>query len=459
MIRKHKYDYDLIVLGSGAGGSVGANYAHSLGKKVAVFEKAEIGGECPNWACVPTKALLRTARIYQLINNSSNFGIEVKNAELNITKIKKWRELVVSRTGSSHGEEIFKKEGLHLIKAKADFVSNHEVEADGKVYSADKFILATGTKVAIPPIPGLEKTGYITFKEAGNPDKIHDSLFILGAGAVGCEFAQIYSTFGSKVTIADSLKNILFREDEEVSELIQALFENQGVEVLTDVLVTKVEKKGNSKIIHYSKGDHNHKVSVEEILIATGKKPLLDFAPEKAGIKVENNKLVVNKFLQTSSSHIYAAGDIIGPFQFTHTGEYQSYIAASNAFSYRKKKVDYSAVTRCVFTDPEVASVGVGEKQLKDQKISYKVGITPIAQLGRANTSNEFDGFVKVITNKNENIVGASIVSPRAGEVIHELALAIKLNVKAKVLAELIHAYPTFSEAIKFACSSLVSKK
>src|SRR3990167_4054448 len=419
-IRKHGFDYNLIVIGSGAGGSVGAHYAHSLGKKVAIFEKAEIGGECPNWACVPTKAMLYAAKVYQMSKNSEQFGVSVGEPKVNWDNVRKWRDLVVSRTGASHGEEVFKKEGLHLIKGKAKFVSSHEVESGGKVYSADKFIIATGTIVAIPPITGLEKSGYFTFHEAGELEKLPKSVFILGGGPVGCEFAQIFSTFGSKVIIADSLDKILFREDSEVSNLVRALFENQGIEVLTGIKVLEVEKEERNKI--------------------------------------ENGRLVVNKYLQTTAPHIFAAGDIVGPYQFTHTGEYQSYIAASNAFTYRKTKPDYSVVPRCVFVDPEVASVGISESEAKENNIKYKVGISATAQIGRANTSNEFDGFVKVITNRKETIIGASIVAPRAGEMIHELALAVKLKAKAKDVAEMIHAYPTFSEAIKFACSSLESR-
>lgn len=458
MAKKRKYDFDLIVIGSGAGGSVGAHYAHSLGKKVAIFEKGEIGGECPNWACVPTKALLHAAKVYQTIQNGSIFGVETKGVDLNWKKITKWRDIVVSRTGTTHGREIFEKEGLHLISGKAEFVSSHEVEANDKVYSTEKILIATGTTVAIPPIAGLEKSGYFTFKEAGSLKELPNSVFILGGGPVGCEFAQIFSSFGSKVTIADGLNDLLYREDTEVSELIEALFENAGIEVLTGIQVKRIEKRGKKRIISYSKGNSNHKIEVEQILIATGKKPVLDVALDKAGIKLENNRIITNKYLQTTAKHIFAAGDIVGPYQFTHTGEYQSYLAAHNAFGKRRVRADYSVVPRCVFTEPEVASVGISEVEAKEKNMKYKVGITALAQVGRANTSNEFDGFVKVITDKKERIIGASIVAPRAGEMIHELALAIKLKATAEDLAEMIHAYPTFSEAIKFACSSLEEK-
>ena len=459
MLRRHKFDFDLIVIGSGAGGSVGAHFAHSMGKKVAVFEKAEVGGECPNWACVPTKALLHAARVYQSAQNAQAFGVDLKAISVNFHQVNRWRNLVVSRTGATHGEEIFQKEGLHLIKGQAQFVSRNEVSVDDKVYSADKILIASGSEVFIPPILGLKKTGYLTFKKAGDLEKLPSSIFILGGGPVGCEFAQIFSSFGAKVMLADVVNKLLLHEDTEVSNLIQALFENQGIEILTGVNVTKVEKKNRMKVVHYKKGDTNHQVEVEEILIASGKRPVLDFGVDKVGIAIEHGRIKTNKYLQTTAPNIYAAGDVVGPYQFTHTGEYQSYIAVANAFSkYKKIKCDYSAIPKCVFTFPEVASVGFTEKEAGDMHIKIKVGIAPTAQVGRANTSNEFDGFVKVITDSKERIIGASIVAPTAGEMIHELMLAVKLKVTAKTIAELPHAYPTFSETIKFACSSLESR-
>lgn len=454
MFFKKKHDFDLIIIGSGAGGSVGAHTAASLGKKVAIFEKAEIGGECPNWACVPTKALLHAAHIYKGAKEGEQFGTLAKGVTLDFHKVKKYRDLVVSRTGAAHGKQSFQHEHIRLIEKEAKFVSPYEVEAGGKTYSAHNFLIATGTTVFIPPIPGLRETGYVTFKEIGSAKELPKSLFILGGSAVGCEFAQIFNRFGTKVTIADSVDNLLFREDKEISELVQGLFEQEGIKVLTGITVEKVEKHGRLKKIHYKKGHESHTTEVEEILIATGKRPLLDFNPEKAGIRIDEGRLKVNDYLQTNIKHIYAAGDIIGPYQFTPTGYYQSDIAVNNMFR-KKVKPDYSIVPRAVYTSPEVASVGETEAQLKEKKIKYKVGMAPTGILGRANTSNEFNGLVKIITDKNGVIIGGAIVSPSAGEIIHEIAVAMKFKAKAKDLANMIHAYPTFSEGVKIACSSI----
>jgi pyruvate/2-oxoglutarate dehydrogenase complex dihydrolipoamide dehydrogenase (E3) component len=453
LFKKKKFDFDLIIIGSGSGGSIAAHYAQSLGKTVAIFEASAVGGECPNFACVPTKALLHAGAVYKEVQTARIFGTEVDASNVNYHAVRKWKDLVVSRTGANHGEGAFKKDGITLIKHKAHFVSSHEVEADGKKYSAAKFLLATGSRVFIPPTPGLEETGYITFKQAIDLQEPPKSLLIYGGGAVGCEFAQIFSSFGTKVTLVNRSERILSKEDVEVGELVKALFENAGIHVLTNTSVTSVEKKDGKKTVHFQRGETHFSESFDEILVAIGKVPELGFAPEAAGIKLKDHKLQVNKYLQTNVSHIYAAGDIVGPYLFTHTSSFQSYIAAQNIFSKDKVIPNYRVVPRCVFVTPEVASVGISEEEAKEKKIKIKKGIMAIGMLGRANTENEFDGFVKIITDKKGVIIGGSIVSPRAGEMIHEVALAMHCRVTAEELSDMIHAYPTYSEGIKIACS------
>lgn len=455
MLQRTKYDYDLIVIGSGAGGSVGAHYAASIGKKVALFEKEAIGGECPNFACVPTKALLHSANLYQQAKDSSLFGLAIDKLAFDYPKIHAWKNLVVNRTGASHGKAAFEKSDIHLIEHEAEFVAPHKITAGGKIYSAKKFLIATGSKVFIPPIPGLADTGYITFKKAVNFTKLPSSILIFGGGAVGCELAHIFASFNVSVTLVNRSERILSKEDKEVSDLVEALFKTEGIDVLTNTSITKVMKKEDKKLVSLQTGHKEYSREFDEILIATGKIPNLDFKPENAGLQVNHGHIRVNRFLQTNVPHIYAAGDIVGPYLFTHTGYYQSYLAAKNAFSLKMTLPDYRAIPRCIFIRPEVASVGMSEEEANEKGIKIKKGIVGIAVVGRANTSNEMDGFVKIITDKNGVIIGASIVAPSAGEMIHELALAVKLRVKAEVIADMAHAYPTFSEAIKIACSDV----
>jgi len=450
-----RYDFDLIVIGSGAGGSVGAHYAaESQHKKVAIFEHGVIGGECPNFACVPTKALLHAAHIYNDTKNSHKFGIEAK-PKLDFAHVHSYKNMVVGRTGASHGEESLKHEHITIIREKAKFISPSIIEANGKRYSASKFLVATGSKPAIPPIEGLDDAGYLTFKEAIDLDHLPDSLFVMGGGAVACELAHAYALFGTKVTVAIRSEKLLNREDDEVQDLVGALFENSGIRLLNNTTVLKVKKQGKQKEITYKKGGEKHTVTVDNILVATGKHSRLDFNPEAAGIKIVDHKIVINKFLQTTNPNIYIAGDIAGPYLFTHTGYYQSYIAVHNAFSHIKTKPNYAVVPRCVFIEPEVASVGLSEKEAKDKNIRYKVGVAPIALLGRANTSNQMDGFVKIIVDQDDVIIGGSIVAPTAGEMIHILALGMSLHATSFDLANMIVAYPTFSEGIKLAANNI----
>jgi dihydrolipoamide dehydrogenase len=449
------YDFDLIVIGSGAGGSVAAHQAAGDGKKVAVFEKSDVGGECPNWACVPTKAILTAVEAYETAKISGKFGINSSGVSFDYPKIREWKNKVVSRTGAAHGEESFKEEGITLIKEEAKFTSTHEVNAAGKTYSAEYILIASGSEVFIPPIPGLAESGYITFRQAVDFDHLPKSIFILGGGPIGCEFTQIFSTFGTKVHLVDTLPALLAKDGKEVSELVRALFEHRGVTVLVGAKVTNVEKTPTGKKITYTTADRENTVEAEEILVATGKTPVLNLDLEKAGVQFDKKKINTNEFMQTSTPNIYAAGDVVGPFLLTHTGNYQSHIAVHNMFSENKLKQDFTVVPRCVYINPEVASVGITEEEAVTKGIKVKKAAVPISILGRANTADSFDGFVKVVTDESRIIIGAQMVAPRAGEMIHELALAMKLKAKASDVAEMIHAYPTFSEAVKVACANV----
>ncbi|PSO42801.1 hypothetical protein BRC19_03900 [Candidatus Saccharibacteria bacterium QS_5_54_17] len=452
-----RYMYDLIVLGSGAGGSVAANQAVSEGKRVAVFEPGDIGGECPNWACVPTKALLHGAKMYTMAQEASDYSIKAKKKpELDYKKLQRYKDLVVSRTGTAEGETALTEDGIAVYRKEARFINPHEVTAGGRRYSAAKILIATGTHNFIPPISGLEEAGYDTFFEAVNYQAAPKSIFIVGGGPIGCEFAHLFASLGSKVHLAETMPRLLPAEDTEVGELVRAVFEEDGVNVATEAKVTGVVKKGGRKLVHYESGGDNteHTVTVDTLLLATGKRPNTDIGLENAGVDYDKHRIKVNQHMQTSASNIYAAGDVVGPFQFTHTASYQSRIAAHNMFHTKRKSIArYNAIPRCVFVTPEVATVGATEAELEKKGVKYRTGAATIDALGRANTDDQQTGFVKVLADKNNVIRGASIVSPRAGEMVHELTLAINAGVTATTLARTVHAFPTYSEAVKMACA------
>ncbi len=451
------YDFDLIVIGSGAGGGVGAHVAAGLGKKVAVVERDAIGGECPNYACVPTKALLHAAEVYRTVLSADQYGIEVKDVRVSSKRVRDWKRTVVGRTGASHGEKIFSHENIVVLTGEASFINPHEIRlTKTRHYTARYFLVASGSEVIVPPIPGLDPKTYLTFRDAIELDELPRSIFILGGGPIGCEFAEIFASFGVAVTIADIAPRLLARDDPDVGNLIGALFTNRGIKVLTESAVTRIHPNGANKTVHYRRGGRDHTASVEEIFVASGKRPAVAHLDlERAAIAANKHGIKVNQYLQTSQPHIYAAGDVIGPYLYTPTGSYQSAIAVNNIFSRPKIRPNYAVVPRCVFISPEVAGVGLTEAEAKARFGSIKRGVALIAALGRANTANSLDGFVKVITDQRGRLLGGTIVAPRAGEIIHELALALKLQVNASDIANMIHAYPTFSEGLKYACASL----
>jgi|AntRauTorcE11897_2_1112592.scaffolds.fasta_scaffold00141_29 dihydrolipoamide dehydrogenase len=452
------YDYDLLVIGSGSGGNVAANTVAKAGQKVAIVDEApKLGGECPNWACVPTKALLRAAEHYRMAKAAPDYGIDTGTLKVDYKRVKEYKDLVVSRTGTDKAEEFFNKNGIDVIRGHAHFIDEYTVSVAGKRYTAHKFLIATGTSNFIPPIKDIEDIGYITYEQAVEVGKLPKSMAVIGGGAVGCEFATIFNTFDVNVTLFEAASRLLSREEPETADLTKAIMEKQGVRVETDTIVEKVEKSGKQKVLHYRTGNKTGKLTVSEILIAAGKRPNTEIGLENAGVEYDKHGITTNEYMQTSAKHIFAAGDVVGPYQFTHTASYQSRIAGNNITNRKDnwQAADYHSIPRCVFVEPEVASVGLTEAQVREQGITPRIGTAPISQVGRSNTENFKDGMVKVVTNQKGNILGASIIAPHAGEMIHELAVAINFDLHAHEISHMVHAFPTWSEAIKVACGNV----
>jgi mercuric reductase len=452
--RPKKFDYDLIVIGTGAGGGVVAHQAAVAGKRVAVVEMEKLGGECPNYGCIPTKALLQSAETYQSALQSAQFGINT-SARVDYPAVKAYKDKAVKRTGTSEGEDLYDAEGIDVIHGHAHFLNPWVIAINNQKASAKNFVIATGTKSVVPPIPGLADSGYMTYRQAIDLVKPPKSLFVIGGGAIGCEFSERFSSFGTQVTIADMAPRLIAGEDPEVGELIEKLFIQKGIRVYTSAQITRIESSNTSKKIYFQIGKKNHSIQAEAILLSSGKVPNTDLGLENAGVKYSKTGIHVDRTMRTSARHIYATGDVVGPYRFTHMASYQSRIAANNLLHKKKIYASYRAVPRCVYTSPEVAAVGKTESQLKQESKHYKTAIVPTFVIGRANTSNQEAGFVKIITNNYGKLLGASIVAPRAGEMIHELALAIKQGMYAEDVASTIHAFPTWSEAVRIACAKL----
>lgn len=453
---KHKFDYDLIVLGSGGAGSVAAHMSAAEGKRVAIIEPAEIGGECPNWGCVPTKSLLHAAEIYDAAKHGQQFGIRGATLSYNYPSMKAWKDQAVHRTGTWQGKRMFEAEGITVITGSGHFISPHEVTVNRRHFSAENFLVATGTHDFIPPIEGLEQAGYITFKKAADLTRPPKSIAIVGAGAIGCEYAELFSIFGTKVYLIDITPRLLMKEDQEVGELLRQQFEEvRGMSVLLNAKVMKAQKEGLAKRVTYQQGRELKTIKVDEILIASGKLANVDIGLENAGVEYTPKNIVVNELMQTSAKHIYAAGDVAGPYQFTHTAIYQGRVAAHNMWHKQKVPVDYRAVPRCIFLNPEVGSVGLSEDECIKRDLKYKKALAPVSIIGRANVDNVDKGFVKVIAEPDGTLIGASVVCPRAAEVLHELTLAIQYGLTAQEVANTIHAFPSWSEAVRVACNKI----
>lgn len=452
-------DFDLIVVGTGSGGGVAAHMAAAKGKKVAVIEQEKLGGECPNYGCVPTKALLQAAEVYNTIKHAHNFGVKTANVSVDFTAIKAWKDKAVRNTGTEDGKAAYQADGIKVITGHAHFLSPWVISVHGKRFSAHNFLIATGTSDLVPPIPGLSEVGYIGYRQALDLTKMPKKLCVIGGGAIGAEFTHYFSTFGVEVHIIEFAPRLLSREDEEMGELIEALFENNGVHVHTESKVVKVEKKDIQKIVHYEHNGTIQSIVVDEILLAAGKIPNTNLGLENAGVNYDRRRgIEVNSHMQTSNLHIYAAGDVTGGYMFTHVASYQSRIAGHNIFSSLKHAADYRAVPRCVFVDPEFAAVGATEAELKAKRVRYQVAALPTSVIGRANTSQEDTGFVKILADKKGRILGGSIVAPRAGEMIQELTLAVQWRMKASKLDYTMHAYPTWSQAVRLCASKIVCR-
>jgi len=453
---RQKYDYDLIVIGSGAGGSVAADIVASAGKRVAIIEGDTLGGESPNWGCIPTKALLHAAGVYDAAKHGQPFGIRSAAVGYNYPSVKAWKDLAVQRSGATSGARYYQSRGIGLFSGMAHFISPHEITVNRRHLSAAHFLIATGSHWILPDVQGLDEVPYLTARTALELNRPPKSLFIIGGGATGTEFAELFSIFGTKIHIADVAPRLLPKEDQEVSETIEKTFkEKRGMSILTRAKVIAVAREGLMVRVTYLRGSEQHSVKVDQLLVAAGKAPTVDIGLENAGVTYTPKGIEVDDHLQTSVKHISASGDALGRNMFTHVGVYESKIFAHNLLNKGKLIPDYRAIPRVTFVSPEVASVGLSEEACLKRDLTIKTAIAPINIIGRANVSNIRDGFVKVITDKKGILLGASVVAPHAGEVIHELTLAIQHGLSASQVANTLHAFPTWSEAVRVACGKI----
>ena len=459
MAKKTTFDYDLIVIGTGAGGSAAATIAARAGKRVAVVEAETFGGESPNWGDIPTKALLHAATVYDEAKRASRFGLRTSTVGYNYPSLLNWKDVAVKRTGAGGNRRYYENEGISAYNGAAHFLSPHEISVNRRHLSAEYFLIATGSHIEVPNIPGLENAGYQTPRSILQQMRPPRSLFIIGGGSVGVEFAQLMAIFGTKVTIGEIASRILPSEDEEVGELIgRILREQKGVTCLTETRIVSVVKDGIGKRVTFTRGGVEKSIHVDDVLVTTGRTPTVDVGLENASVAYTPKGIETNEFLQTSAKHIFAAGDVLGRHKQTHTALLESRVVANNILHPKSKLApDYTATPRLTFTFPGVASVGLSEDDCLRRDLPINKGMSSLNIVARSNVSDFRDGFVKIVADKRGIILGATIVAPHAAEMIHELVLAIKHQMTATDIANTPHAFLSWNEAIRVAASRITS--
>jgi len=441
----------ITIIGGGTGGYVAAIRAAQLGAEVNLIEKEKVGGTCLNWGCIPTKALVYSAKTYSDIQNARRFGIEVEDASVNMKRVIKNKDGIVKQLVGGV-EFLLKKHKVNVIQGTADIVDKKTVSVDTKkgeeVLKTDYIIIATGSNVKKVPIKGIDTEGILTSKEALDLKDLPESLAIIGGGVIGMEFAFIYSAFGVDIKVVEYLDDILPGVDKEITNELRSIAKRERIKITTGAQVTEIKKDGNFSV-KYIKKDEEDILDVEKVLIATGREPSFGgLSLDKLGIETEGNAIKVDDTLQTNLDNIYAVGDVTGKILLAHVASHQGIIAVENIMG-QEKKVDYDVVPSAIFTKPEIATVGLTEEEAVEKDIDFTVGKFPFRANGKIKTMNKRKGFIKIIIDKNTHqILGSSIIGVHATDLIHELTLAIKNELKIEDVIETIHAHPTTSEVI-----------
>ena len=445
--------FDTVVLGGGPGGYVSAIRAAQLGNKTAIIDQDRLGGICLNWGCIPTKALLKSAEILHYIKNSGVYGIKVPKYDIDFDQtIKRSRD--ISFNLSKGIEFLMKKNKIKHIVGRGMLNSESEVIVDdGKKkqkIQAKNIIIATGGRVK--KFPGIEFDGIniISSKEAMVVESPPKKLIIIGAGAIGVEFAYFFNEFGSQVHLIEMMPNILPNEDLEISKELEKLFKKTGINIYTDTKVSNIKKLQKNVKVSLEKGKTSKIINAEKISIATGVQGNIEeIGLENVGIKTDNDSIVINEFNQTSVRNIYAIGDVSGPPWLAHVASAQGHVAAEHASGLTTHPLDYSNVPACTYCQPQVASLGLTEKAAKDKGYKIKVGRFKFSGSGKALAIGSSEGFIKIIfEEKYGELLGCHIIGHDATELIAELTIAKALETTWQEIAITMHAHPTLSEAI-----------
>jgi len=457
--RPKRFDRNLVVIGGGSAGLVAAYIAAAVKAKVTLVEKHRMGGDCLNTGCVPSKALIRTARLLAQIRRAPEFGIRRAEADFDFAEVMDRVQRVIKKVAPHDSVERYTGLGVDVIEGEAKIVSPWAVSVktvDGtRTLTTRSIVIAAGAKPFVPPIPGLAEIGYLTSDNVWNLRTLPKRLVVLGGGPIGCELAQCFARFGSRVIQVEMLPRLLFNEDPEASEAVRRRFVDEGIDVRLEHKAQRFLVEGTEKILIAEHRGAEIRIPFDEVLVAVGRAANTQgYGLEDLGIPASQAHTVeTDEFLQTLYPNIYACGDVAGPFQFTHTAAHQAWYASVNALfgDFKKFRTDYRVIPWATFTDPEVARVGLNEEEAKKKGIPHEISVYGLDELDRAIVDGEAHGFVKVLTAPGKDrILGVTVVGEHAGDLIAEFVLAMKHDIGLNKVLGTIHIYPTLAEANKY---------
>jgi dihydrolipoamide dehydrogenase len=451
-----KFDYNVVVLGAGSAGLVAAYIAAAVKAKVALIEKHKMGGDCLNTGCVPSKALIRSAKMLAYGRRAQEFGFKNTETTFDFAEVMQRVQRVIKKIEPHDSVARYSALGVDCLLGEARITSPYTVEVNGRTLTTRSIIVASGASPFVPPIPGLDQIDYLTSDNLWSLRELPGRMVVLGGGPIGCEMTQAFARLGAQVTQVEMIPQLMGREDPDVAEFVRARFEAEGVRVLTNHAAKEVLVEGKNNILVCERDGERVEVPFDAILVAVGRKPhTKGFGLEELGVSLhQRGTIAVDEFLRTNFPNIFCAGDVAGPYQFTHTAGHQAWYAVVNALfgGLKKFKVDYRVIPWCTFTDPEVARVGLNETEARQQDIPHEVVRFDLADLDRAIAEEEDHGWVKVLTPPGKDrILGVTIVGPHAGDLLAEFVLAMKHGLGLNKILGTIHPYPTLAEAGKMA--------
>ena len=443
--------YNLVVIGAGSAGLVTAIVAAGLGGKIALIEKHLMGGDCLNVGCVPSKALIRSAKVMGEVAHAHQYGVAVAGATVDFAAVMARIRRVQADISPNDSVQRYTDAGVDVFLGTGCFTGTDTVEVGGAMLKFKKAVIATGSRPAQPPIPGLAEAGYLTNETVFNLIEQPKRLAIIGGGPIGCELAQAFRRLGSEVTLFHNADHILNREDADAAEIVQQVFIREGIMLALNSKITGVTKSGAEKTIQFETPAGADTVTVDEILVAAGRTPNIEnLGLDKVGVQSDPKRgVTVDDYLQTTNPHIYAAGDVAMAYQFTHAAAAAARIVIQNAFFFGRKKVSELKMPWCTYTDPEIAHVGLYAHEAEAKGMQVDTYTVHLNDNDRAVADGETEGFVKVHTVKgSDKILGATIVARAAGDMLNEITLAMVAGIGLKTIGDVIHPYPTQAEAI-----------